>query len=220
MEDALGTMFDDTWGQPVPGKRRVILARLVSGKAADTRCRPNAKTGEIMARRKPPRVAKHWNLLKQMQNLIQCGMKPRAAAVKVAKEHWHCVSKTRDACVQWLKDNQRKFREELDPIFALEKEFEAARLEQLKKLSSRERERYEREQEQRLRERDEARKAALKWDRDHPKEAAERAEKLRRAADARERKIERWHEWFRDDPKAALAQLLDEIKRDEASYDD
>jgi hypothetical protein len=155
--------------------------------------------------------------LERMQSLIVGGMKPHAAAVKVARECWRSVSRSDRAAVQWLKDNQRKFRDELDPIFALEKEFEAWRLERLKKLSPRERERYEREQKQRLRERDEARKAAL--NRDHPKEAAERTEKRRRAAEARERKIERWHEWFKDDPKAALAQLLDEIKRDEEAFD-
>ena len=52
------------------------------------------------------------------------------------------------------------------------------------------------------------------------KEHPEELEKKRRAAEKREREIERWHEWFRDDPKAALAEMLDEIKRDEESSDD
>jgi hypothetical protein len=157
-----------------------------------------------MARRKPPRVAKHWNLVQRMQGLIEDGTKPHAAAVKIAKECWRSVSRSEHACVQWLKDNQRKFRGELDPILALFKSFEAGKLEHLN-LSPREREREQELLEQRLlRDLREAREAALKWDRDHPKKAAERAEKWRRDADARERKIKRWRKWFREDPKAAL----------------
>ena len=48
----------------------------------------------------------------------------------------------------------------------------------------------------------------------------EELNKAREATEGRERKVERWHERFRDDSKAALTQLLDEIKRDEESFDD
>jgi hypothetical protein len=169
-----------------------------------------------LTRRRSRRVEKYWGLLVQMQKLIEdANLSPNKAAVMVAKDHWRSVSKTEDACVQWLKDNQRKFRGELRPSTLLE------RLEERNARLDRENPNWrEEEQEQRLRDLDEAREARLKWDRDHPKEAAERAEKQRRAAERRERKVERWHEWFREDPKAALAELLDEIKRDEESFDD
>jgi hypothetical protein len=151
-------------------------------------------------------------------------MKPHAAAVKIAKECWRSVSRSEHACVQWLKDNERKFRVELDPILRLFSEVGAKRLER-PNLSPREREREQELLEQRLqrdqrearRDQRDARERALKWERDHPKE---RAEKRRRADEAREQKIERWHEWFRDDPKAALAHMLNEIQRDEKSFDD
>jgi len=125
------------------------------------------------------------------------------------------VSKTEDACVQWLKDNQRKFRGELRPSTLL------GRLKERNAWLDRENPNWREElQEQQLRDRREAREAALKWDQDHPKEAAERAKKRRRAAEETARKVDRWHEWFRYDPKGALAQLLDEIKRDQAPFDD
>jgi hypothetical protein len=167
-------------------------------------------------RHRSPRVEKHWGLLVQMQKLIEdANLSPNKAAVMVAKDHWSSVSKTEDACVQWLKDNQRKFRGELRPSTLRE------RLEERNAWLDRENPNWREElQEQQLRDLREARKAALKWDRDHPKEAAERAEKQRRAAEEAARKVDRWHEWFRDDPKGALAQLLDEIKRDEESFDD
>ena len=172
--------------------------------------------GPKPTRRRSPRVEKHWGLLVQMQKLIEdANLSPNKAAVVVAKDHWRSVSKTEDACVQWLKDNQRKFRGELRPSTLRE------RLEERNAWLDRENPNWREElQEQQLRDLREAREAALKWDRDHPKEAAERAEKQRRAAEEAARKVERWHEWFRDDPKAALAQLLDEIKRDEESFDD
>jgi hypothetical protein len=162
-------------------------------------------------RRRSRRVEKHWGLLVQMQKLIEnANLSPNKAAVMVAKDHWRSVSKTEDACVQWLKDNQRKFRGELRPSTLLE------RLEERNAWLDRENPNWREElQQQRVRDLHDAREAALKWERDHPKEAAERAEKQRRAAEGRQREVERWHEWFRDDPKAALAHLLHEIKRDE-----
>jgi hypothetical protein len=168
------------------------------------------------ARRRSPRVGKHWDLLVQMQKLIEdVNLSPNKAAVIVAKHHWRSVSKTEDACVQWLKDNQRKFRGELRPSTLRE------RLKERNAWLDRENSNWREElQEQRLRDLDEAREAALKWDRDHPKEAAERAEKQRRAAEEAARKVDRWHDWFRDDPKGALAQLLDEIERHEVWFDD
>ena len=71
-----------------------------------------------MARRKSPKVKKCWPLLEEMQRLINNGARPHAAAVKLAKEHWRSLSKTEDACVHWFEDNQRKFLDELDPVFA------------------------------------------------------------------------------------------------------
>ena len=41
-----------------------------------------------MARRKSPRVRKHWHLLIEMQQRIDGGMTPNAAAVAVATERW------------------------------------------------------------------------------------------------------------------------------------
>jgi hypothetical protein len=163
---------------------------------------PKRRDGEVMARRKPPRVAKHWHLLESMQNLIQWGMTPHAAAVKVAKECWRSVSQSESACIQWLKDNQRKFHEELDPICALCKPFEAARLERLKKLSPRERERYEQE----LRDLEVARKKQRKFFEQLPREEQERRLKAWLEA-ARKAEIELWHEEFKRDPVAALLKL-------------
>jgi hypothetical protein len=155
-----------------------------------------------VARRKPPRVAEHWDLLKWMQCLIACGMKPHAAAVKVATERWRSVSQSEGACVQWLKDNQRKFRDELDPTRALCKPFEAARLERLKNLSPRERERYE----QGLRDLEAARKNRRKLFEQLPPEEQERQLKAGLEA-GRKVEIELWHEEFKRDPVAALVKL-------------
>jgi hypothetical protein len=144
-----------------------------------------------VARHKSPKVKKYWPLLEEMQRLINNGARPHAAAVKLAKEHWRDLSKTEDAAVHWLEDNQRKFIDELDPVFA-------------------------------------ERAEALEWAKalDPPVEwlqkvwekslQPEELKKAREAAEERERKwwVKRWYEWFRDDPKAALAAMLDEIKRD------
>jgi hypothetical protein len=172
--------------------------------------------GAKPTRRRSRRVEKHWSLLVQMQKLIEnANLTPNKAAVVVAKDHWRSVSKTKPAGVQWFKDNQRKFLGELRPSTLLE------RLQERNAWLDRENPNWREElREQRLRDLNEERNDARKWDRDHPKEAAEREEKQRRAAEEAARKVDRWHEWFRDDPKGALAQLLDEIKRDKESFDD
>jgi hypothetical protein len=71
-----------------------------------------------MARHKSPNVKKYWPLLKEMQRLINNGARPHAAALKLAKKHWRALSKTEDACVHRFEYNQRKFLDELDPVFA------------------------------------------------------------------------------------------------------
>jgi hypothetical protein len=51
-----------------------------------------------------------------MQSLIEGGMTPNAAAVRLAREHWRrrtMPCKTYDAGVQWLKRNQRLFLDDL-----------------------------------------------------------------------------------------------------------
>jgi hypothetical protein len=68
-----------------------------------------------VARHKSPRVKKNWLLLEKMQRLIEDeNVAPNDAAELMAAEHWPEVSKNRPAGVQWFKDNQRKFRNELD----------------------------------------------------------------------------------------------------------
>jgi hypothetical protein len=164
-------------------------------------------------RRRSPRVAKHWNLLVQMQKLIDDGKHtPNKAAVMVAKDHWRRVSKSEGACIQWLKDNQRKFRNELPRRGSLRE-----RLEERNAWLDRENPHWREElQEQQLRKMREMKEQARKYYEEHPEEL----EKRLRADEEAARRADRWHEWFRDDPKAALAQLLDEIKRDEESFDD
>jgi hypothetical protein len=163
-------------------------------------------------RRRSPRVTKHWDLLVQMQKHIDDKLSPNKAAVMVAKDNWRkSASKSEGACVQWLKDNQRKFRNELRPSTLLE------RLKERNAWLDRENPRWREELlEQQLRNSAAMREHQRRFYEEHPEEL----EKKRRAAEERERKVERWHEWFRDDPKAALAQLLDEIKRDEEWFDD
>lgn len=150
-----------------------------------------------MARHKSPNVKKYWPLLKEMQRLINNGARPHAAALKLAKKHWRALSKTEDACVHWFEYNQRKFLDELDPVFAER----TAMVKWAKNL-------------------DPPAPGLLKeWEKslepEELKQAREVAEERKRKAE-----VDLWHEWFRDDPKGALAQLLDEIKRDEESFDD
>ena len=69
-----------------------------------------------MARHRSPLVARFWHLLMDMQSLIDGGMTPNAAAVRLAREHWRRSTmpcKTYDAAVQWLKRNQRLFLDDL-----------------------------------------------------------------------------------------------------------
>ena len=136
---------------PMLDERRVAMQRwsahvagLVSGKAANVVPMPRKRKGarwhglrrRYMARglkttrRRSPRVEEHWGLLVQMQKLIEdANLSPNKAAVMVAKDHWRSVSKTEDACLQWLKDNQRKFRGELRPSTLRE------RLEELQRVA-------------------------------------------------------------------------------------
>jgi hypothetical protein len=159
-----------------------------------------------VTRRKSKRVVEHWHLLDLMQCHIEVGLSPNAAAVKVAKEHWRGVSKTEGACVQWLKDNQRKFRDELDPERALQ----ARTLQWLKSLPPHEQEHHERE----MRHFEGMRENARRFNEEHPEEL----EKRRRTTEEAAWRIKLWHRWFRDDPKEALAQLIDELKK--PYYDD
>jgi hypothetical protein len=71
-----------------------------------------------VARRRSPRVQRLWHLLRRMQRMINNGRTPNAAAVVLAARHWRDIASPRaqygyEAAVQWLKDNQRKFRREL-----------------------------------------------------------------------------------------------------------
>jgi hypothetical protein len=155
-------------------------------------------------RRRSPRVRKHWDLLVQMQKLIDDKLSPNKAAVMVAKDNWRkSASKSEGACVQWLKDNQRKFRNELRPSTLRE------RLEERNAWCDRENPRWREElREQQLRAFDAMRERQRRFYKEHPEEL----EKKRRAAEKREREIERWHAWFRDDPEAALAYMFDKLK--------
>jgi hypothetical protein len=65
----------------------------------------------------PPRVAKHLHLFRMMQLLIDCEMAPNAAARQIAAKHWRETSASYPACVQWLKDNERKLRDDLRKQF-------------------------------------------------------------------------------------------------------
>ena len=69
-----------------------------------------------MARHRSPLVARFWHLLLDMQSLIDGGMTPNAAAVRLAREHWRrrtMPCKTYDAAVQWFKRNQRLYLDDL-----------------------------------------------------------------------------------------------------------
>jgi hypothetical protein len=153
-----------------------------------------------MARHQSPRVEKHWPLLVQMQWLIQSGVTRHGAAVSVAKKDWRGVSKSYDACVWWLQDNYRKFRDELDPVakfFAKQREDEER--ERLSKLTPAER--YE----QRKKEMKEKRASVTKYEK-----AKARAARLE-ATRQEEVKSARWQEWFKQDPKGAVYALIDEL---------
>jgi hypothetical protein len=61
-------------------------------------------------------VEELWGLLMQMQKLVDdAKLSPNKAALVLAKSDWPSVSKTERGCVQWLRDNQHKFRGELRP---------------------------------------------------------------------------------------------------------
>jgi hypothetical protein len=89
-------------------------------------------------------VKDFWPLLVEMQRHIDSGVTRRGAAVKVANKHWRVITKGKyESAVQWLQDNHRKFRDELNPRFAVLEKDRAAREERLSKLSPQERKRAE-----------------------------------------------------------------------------
>jgi hypothetical protein len=154
-----------------------------------------------MVRHRSPRVEKHWDLLVQMQWLIDSGVTRHGAAVMVANKHWRVITKGKyESAVGWLQDNYRKFRDELHPGFAAFEEIRAAREEWLSKLSPQERKRAEQHYEQELQ-----RTVPAKRTR------AERAA-LREARRRDEVESVRWQEWFKQDPKGAVYALIDELK--------
>jgi hypothetical protein len=59
---------------------------------------------------------KAWEALLEMQRLVSRGLRPNAAAVSIANQHWRDMSKTHTAAVQWLKRNQRKFSPRLRDV--------------------------------------------------------------------------------------------------------
>jgi hypothetical protein len=71
-----------------------------------------------MARRKyPPRVSRNWRFLQEMQQLVEGGMTPNAAAIRIARQHWRVITNgTYEAAIHWLKDNQRRFSAQLQGL--------------------------------------------------------------------------------------------------------
>jgi hypothetical protein len=69
-----------------------------------------------MARRGqyPPRVERFLSLFRLMRRYIDQGATPNRAAELVANEHWRTTpSPTWEACVAWLKRNERENRDKL-----------------------------------------------------------------------------------------------------------
>jgi hypothetical protein len=62
---------------------------------------------------RPPRVARFWHLLMDMQAHIEGGMTPNAAAETLAQRHWREISASQEAAVQWFKRSERRFRNRL-----------------------------------------------------------------------------------------------------------
>ena len=72
-----------------------------------------------MARRGqyPPRVERFLPLFRLMRRYIDQGATPNRAAVLVANEHWRTTpSRTWEACVAWLKRNEREHRDKLQRL--------------------------------------------------------------------------------------------------------
>jgi hypothetical protein len=155
-----------------------------------------------MARHRSPRVVKNWHLLVQMRGLIDSGVTRHGAAVMVADKHWRVVSKSRDACIWWLQDNYRKFRDELNSGFAVFKEIRAGREEWLSKLSPHERKRAEQHHERELTGLEAMRENEAAERRDHPEEEEER-----RRADFKAACRSEIEAMIRDNPEAVLAKL-------------
>ena len=67
-----------------------------------------------MTRHRSPRVRDFWHLLMDMQSLVERNIRPHAAAVRLAREHWRMMPcKTYDSTIQWFKRNQRLFLDDL-----------------------------------------------------------------------------------------------------------
>jgi hypothetical protein len=72
-----------------------------------------------MARRGqyPPRVERFLPLFRLMRRHIDQGATPNRAAELVANEHWRTTpSPTWEACVAWLKRNEREHRDKLQRL--------------------------------------------------------------------------------------------------------
>jgi hypothetical protein len=65
--------------------------------------------------RSPPRVKRGWPFLCLMQQHVEAGAHPNAAAKVVAAAYWRAIgSNSQPAAVQWLKRNQRDFVDGLE----------------------------------------------------------------------------------------------------------
>lgn len=76
-----------------------------------------------MARRGqyPPRVERFLRLFQLMRHYIDQGATPNRAAELVANEHWRTTpSPTWEACVAWLKRNEREHRDKLQRLQRLQ----------------------------------------------------------------------------------------------------
>ena len=72
-----------------------------------------------MARRGqyPPRVERFLPLFRLMRHHIDQGATPNRAAELVANEHWRTTpSPSWEACVAWLKRNEREHRDKLQRL--------------------------------------------------------------------------------------------------------
>jgi hypothetical protein len=168
-----------------------------------------------MARHKSPRVKEFWHLLVEMQGLIDSGLTPRAAAVRVAgsnnNKQWQVITKGKyESALQWLQDNYRKFRDELNPGFAIFEQVRAAREKWLSTLSPQERKRAEQRYAEELAVLDRMREQGLPA---KVRAARRRAERATEREAARQYEVERarWQEWFKQDPKEAVEVLIDKL---------
>jgi hypothetical protein len=82
---------------------------------------------------RPPLTAENmrrdaWGALLLMQDLIDEGRTPNAAAVLIGCKRWRDFSRNSDAGIQWLKRNQRKLRSELNEYRECESQSQLLRL--------------------------------------------------------------------------------------------